>query len=211
MGYILVPIDKKQPLAELAFNGTATGGGTVSGTGASPSVDLTAVTGYGSGGQVSVTIGGDSTIATATITVKTAGDGYAIGDVVSFAAITTGTATKTTATTSYTIVDGDLIGDTGDQTIPVESVLFAMPNDDAEVDLITRNWNTGTSTVANASVTKYTIKVTGGSAISDQGDLANDADGALVKSSQGHLVPAIVWNSAVEGSGNSGLSVTYVD
>jgi|TARA_R110000751_G_scaffold4206_2_gene19641 hypothetical protein len=211
MGYILVPIDKKQPLAEIAFNGTATGGGTVSGTGASPTVDLTAVTGYGSGGQVAVTKGGDATIATATITVKTAGDGYAIGDVVSFAAITTGAATKTTATTSYTIVDGDLVGDTGDQTIPVESVLFAMPNDDNEVDLITRNWNTGTSTVANASVTKYTIQVTGGSAISDQGDLANDADGALVKSSQGHLVPAIVWNSAVEGSGNSGLSVTYVD
>ena len=176
-----------------------------------PTVDLTAVTGYGSGGQVAVTKGGDATIATATITVKTAGDGYAIGDVVSFAAITTGAATKTTATTSYTIVDGDLVGDTGDQTIPVESVLFAMPNDDNEVDLITRNWNTGTSTVANASVTKYTIQVTGGSAISDQGDLANDADGALVKSSQGHLVPAIVWNSAVEGSGNSGLSVTYVD
>jgi len=211
MGYILVPIDKKQPLAEIAFNGTATGGGTVSGTGASPTVDLTAVTGYGSGGQVAVTAGGDATIATATITVKTSGDGYAIGDVVSFAAITTGTATKTTATTSYTIVDGDLIGDTGDQTIPVESVLFAMPNDDDEVDLITRNWNSGTATDPNASVTKYTIKVTGGSAISDQGDLANDADGALVKSSQGHLVPAIVWNSAVEGSGNSGLSVTYVD
>ena len=92
MGYILVPIDKKQPLAEIAFNGTATGGGTVSGTGASPTVDLTAVTGYGSGGQVAVTKGGDATIATATITVKTAGDGYAIGDVVSFAAITTGAA-----------------------------------------------------------------------------------------------------------------------
>lgn len=211
MGYILVPIDKNQPLAVAALNGTATGGGTVSGTGASVAQDFNRISGKGTGGTATITKGGDATIATATITVVAPGDSYVIGDVVSISAITTGTATKTTATTFYTLVDGDLAGDTGDQTIPVEDVLFAMPNDDNEVDLITRNWNSGTSATANASVTNYTIQVTGGTAISDEGDLANDVDGALVKSSQGHLVPTIVWNSAVEGSGNSGLSVTYVD
>ena len=140
-----------------------------------------------------------------------AGDGYSIGDVVSIPAITGGSATKTDAVTLYTIVDGDLVGDSTDQTLPAEDVLFAQPNDDDEVDLITRNWNSGTGTGANAAVTKYTIKVTGGSAISDEGDLAFDADGALVKEAQGHLVPEIVWNSAVVDSGNSGLSVAYTD
>jgi len=213
MGYILVPIDKDQPLATSALKNVAnaTGGGTVSGTGASAAQDLTAVTGVGSGGKVTVAKGGDATIATATITVTVAGDNYSIGDVVSIPAITGGSATKTTAVAFYTIVDGDLVGDSTDQTIPAEDVLFAQPNDDDEVDLITRNWNSGTGGGANAAVTSYTIKVTGGSAISDEGDLAYDADGALVKEAQGHLVPEIVWNSAVVDSGNSGLSVTYTD
>ena len=210
MGYILVPIDKDQPLAVAALPvGTATGGGTVSGSGASPAQVLTTVSGSGSGASATITKGGDATIATATITVTVAGDGYSIGDVVSIPAITGGSATKTTLVTLYTIVDGDLVGDSTDQTLPAEDVLFAQPNDDDEVDLITRNWNSGTGTGANAAVTKYTIKVTGGSAISDEGDLAFDADGALVKEAQGHLVPEIVWNSAVVDSGNSGLSVTY--
>jgi hypothetical protein len=213
MGYILVPIDKNQPLAVAALNNAAkaTGGGTVTGTGASPATAIAAVSGSGSGASVTVTKGGSDSIATATITVTVAGDNYSIGDVVSIPAITGGSATKTSAVALYTIVDGDLVGDTGDQTIPAEDVLFAMPNDDDEVDLITRNWNSGTGAGANAAVTKYTIKVTGGSAISDEGDLAYDADGALVKESQGHLVPEIVWNSAVIDSGNSGLSVTYTD
>jgi len=213
MGYILVPIDKNQPLAVAALKNVAkaTGGGAVTGTGASAAQDLTAVTGVGAGGKVTVTKGGSASIATATITVTVAGDNYSIGDVVSIPAITTGAATKTAAVAFYTIVDGDLVGDTGNQTIPAEDVLFAMPNDDEEVDLITRNWNSGTGAGANAAVTKYTIKVTGGSAISDEGDLAYDADGALVKEAQGHLVPEIVWNSAVVDSGNSGLSVTYTD
>ena len=172
---------------------------------------LTTVSGSGSGASATVTKGSDATIATATITVTVAGDGYSIGDVVSIPAITTGSATKTTLVTLYTIVDGDLVGDSTDQTLPAEDVLFAQPNDDDEVDLITRNWNSGTNGGANADVTKYTIKVTGGSAISDEGDLAFDADGALVKEAQGHLVPEIVWNSAVVDSGNSGLSVAYTD
>lgn len=211
MGYILVPIDKDQPLATSDLNGTATGGGSVTGSGASAAQALTTVSGSGSGASATVTKGGDATIATATITVSVAGDGYSIGDVVSIPAITTGTATKTTLVTLYTIVDGDLVGDSTDQTLPAEDVLFAQPNDDDEVDLITRNWNSGTNGGANADVTKYTIKVTGGSAISDEGDLAFDADGALVKEAQGHLVPEIVWNSAVVDSGNSGLSVAYTD
>ena len=211
MGYILVPIDKRQPLDVAALNGTATGGGTVTGSGASPAQVLTTVSGSGLGASATITKGGDATIATATITVTVAGDGYSIGDVVSIPAITGGSATKTDAVTLYTIVDGDLVGDSTDQTLPAEDVLFAQPNDDDEVDLITRNWNSGTGTGANAAVTKYTIKVTGGSAISDEGDLAFDADGALVKEAQGHLVPEIVWNSAVVDSGSSGLSVTYTD
>jgi len=211
MGYILVPIDKDQPLAAAVLNGTATGGGSVTGSGASAAQVLTTVSGSGSGASATITKGSDATIATATITVTIAGDGYSIGDVVSIPAITTGSATKTTLVTLYTIVDGDLVGDSTDQTLPAEDVLFAQPNDDDEVDLITRNWNSGTAGTANADVTKYTIKVTGGSAISDEGDLAFDADGALVKEAQGHLVPEIVWNSAVVDSGNSGLSVAYTD
>ena len=79
--YVIIPIDSDNPARPFvtgALSGTATGGGTVAGSGASAPQDI--VGGSGNGAKATVTKGGDATIATATITISTAGVGYKVGD-----------------------------------------------------------------------------------------------------------------------------------
>jgi len=123
--YIKIPLANNpgRSFIAQALAGTATGGGTVAGTGASAAQAL--VGGSGSGATATVAKGGDATIATATITISGIGEGYKVGDVVTIAILSSGGATTWTAEISYTILAADLLASSGSATEP----FFLMPID----------------------------------------------------------------------------------
>lgn len=123
--YIKIPINVSRPFkpASFALNGTATGGGTVAGSGASAAQNV--VGGSGSGAQATVTKGGTAAIASATITITASGQGYKVGDVVTIAILSGGGATTWDAEISYTILADDLpaVASAPEEMIPVGNVL----------------------------------------------------------------------------------------
>ena len=160
--YIKIPLANNPGRSFIAqtLAGTATGGGTVAGSGASAAQAL--VGGSGSGATATVAKGGDATIATATITISNIGEGYKVGDVVTIAILSSGGGTTTwTAEISYTILAADLVASSGSATEPfflmpidnVGAVVKGSSNTEAIVELKQAN---STGTGANL-VAKYTI------------------------------------------------------
>jgi hypothetical protein len=144
--YIKIPlaINPGRSFVSGALNGTATGGGTVSGTGASAAQAI--VGGSGSGATATVTKGGDATIATATITISAVGEGYKVGDVVTIEALTSGGATQWTEDISYTIEADDLVAVEGSTTnsfqlVPVDNVAFVKPVSATSAEIVTNLWD----------------------------------------------------------------------
>lgn len=139
-----------------ALNGTATGGGTVAGTGASAAQPI--VGGSGSNAEATVTKGGDATISTATITITAVGEGYKVGDVVTIAALGGGGATTWDAEISYTIVAADLATVEGSSTnpyqmIPIDDVAFVKPVSATVTELWTNRWDATAATALRFKVT----------------------------------------------------------
>jgi hypothetical protein len=123
--YIKIPLanNPARSFVTGALDGTATGGGTVAGSGASAAQPL--IGGSGSGATATVAKGSDATIANATITIDGIGAGYKVGDVVTIAILSSGGATTWTAEISYTILAADLAASSGSATEP----FFLMPID----------------------------------------------------------------------------------
>ena len=114
--YIKIPLanNPARSFVAGALNGTATGGGTVAGTGASAAQPI--LGGSGSSATATVTKGGDATIASATITIVGIGEGYKVGDEVTIAILGGGGATTWDAVINYTIVAADLVTSEGSAT-----------------------------------------------------------------------------------------------
>ena len=131
--YIKIPIAINPPrsfnVGGLNNVAAATGGGTVSGTGATAVIaGNISTSGSGTGLTVTVTKGGDATIQTATITVTAAGEGYKAGDTITIAADTTAGTTQWNQPIVYTILSADLVASEGSITndfklIDIEKVL----------------------------------------------------------------------------------------
>ena len=119
--YIKIPLAINPPrsfvVSALNNVANATGGGTVSGTGATAVIaGNISTSGSGSGLTVTVTKGADATIQTATITVTAAGEGYKVGDTITIAADTAAGTTQWDLNIVYTIVAADLVTSEGSTT-----------------------------------------------------------------------------------------------
>ena len=119
--YIKIPLAINPPRSFLvsALNNVdqATGGGTVSGTGATAVIAGNITTsGAGTGLTVTVAKGADASITNATITVTAAGEGYKAGDTITIAADTTAGTTQWDADIVYTIIAADLVTSDGSAT-----------------------------------------------------------------------------------------------
>jgi uncharacterized membrane protein len=195
--YIKIPLasNPARSFVAGALNGTATGGGTVAGTGASAAQPI--VGGSGTGAQATVTKGGDATISTATITITVAGEGYKVGDVVTIAALGGGGATTWDAEISYTIVAADLVTVEGSSTntyqmIPIDDVAFVKPVSSTVAELWTNKWDATAATALRFKVTVDDVPA------STTAHLAGDLASAVNKGSQSPLsMPnAEFYNSA---------------
>lgn len=119
--YIKLPLAVNPPRSFVAgaLNNVAnaSGGGTVSGTGAtSVTAGNISTSGSGTGLTVTVTKGGDATIQSATITAVGIGEGYKAGDTITIAADTTSGTTQWNTPIVYTIVKADLVVSDGSVT-----------------------------------------------------------------------------------------------
>jgi len=186
--YVIIPIDSDNPARPFvtgALTGTATGGGTVAGTGASAPQDV--LGGSGSGAKATVTKGGDATIATATITISTVGVGYKEGDTVTIAVLGGGGATTWDAIINYTILAADLVvGDSqAEELLPV--------NDVACVDVVTDGLSIDVLLKQATAEKKYTLTLAGGSADNYE-DIAIHVNNAIQKAMQAeHKQPVMTF------------------
>jgi len=196
--YIKVPLAVNPPRSFNlgALSGTATGGGTVSGSGASAAQDI--VGGSGSGAKATVTKGGDATIATATITISSNGEGYKVGDVVTIAALTSGGATQWTAEISYTIKKADLIESDGTVTndyvlIDIDKVLCVDPFGSA-INFYQNIPSQNPTQTPPEKPQQLKLKLDHASANPELDLAGRDVADAMVKAIQApNSVPTVVW------------------
>jgi len=200
--YIKIPlaVNPARSFVTGALDGTATGGGTVGGSGASAAQAL--VGGSGSGATATVTKGMDATIAAATITIVGIGEGYKVGDVVTIAILSSGGATTWTAEISYTILAADLVASSGSSTEPfflmpidnVGAVVKGSTNTEAIVELKQSN-ATG---VGADYVAKYTITMDDAPA-TDKWALQADVAAAVIKAASAeNAQPEVKFTSGAE-------------
>ena len=201
--YIKIPlaINPARSFVVGALNNVAaaTGGGTVSGTGATAVIaGNISTSGSGSGVTVSVTKGADATIQTATITVTGAGEGYKVGDTITIAADTTASTTQWTEAIVYTIVATDLVTVEGSTTnsfqlVPVDNVAFVKPVSATSAEIVTNLWDA----TAGRSL-KWTVTVDNEPA-STEAQLAADLAEAINKASQAENdVPTVSFYNDAE-------------
>ena len=200
--YIKIPLANNpgRSFIAQALAGTATGGGTVGGSGASASQALAG--GSGSGATATVTKGGDATIATATITIVGIGEGYKAGDVVTIAILSSGGATTWDAEISYTILAADLVASVGSVTEP----FFLMPIDNVgavvkgsnNTEVIVELKQSNTTSTGADKVTKYTITMDDVPA-TDKWALQADVAAAVIKAASAeNAQPEVKFTSGAE-------------
>jgi len=121
--------------------------GTITSGAASASQPL--VGGSGSGATATVTASGTG-LGDLTVTIDGTGEGYKVGDVITIAAFTGGSATKWTEPLQFTVAAGDLVAVEGSDTntyqlIPIDNVLCIEPDSGTQVKVVTNLWD-GTDT-----------------------------------------------------------------
>jgi hypothetical protein len=183
--YIKIPLASNpgRSFIAQALSGTATGGGTVAGTGASAAQNL--VGGSGSGATATVTKGVDATIATATITIVSIGEGYKVGDVVTIAILSSGGATTWDAEISYTILAADLVASTGSATneyamIPVDNVACVHEDSATSAIIQLKQIVSGGSGTGDGPIMQYAVTMDDTPAISKE-QLWADISAAIAK------------------------------
>jgi len=201
--YIKIPlaVNPARSFVAGALNNVAlaSGGGTVTGAGATAVIAGNITTsGGGSGVTVTVTKGVDASITSATITVTGAGEGYKVGDTITIAADAVAATTKWDADIVYTIVAADLIAVEGSDTntfqlVPVDDIAFVKPVSATSVELITMLWD---ATAGRAL--KWTVTVDDAPATTEP-QLAADLAEAINKASQAvNSVPEVVFFKGAE-------------
>ena len=183
--YIKIPLASNpgRSFIAQALAGTATGGGTVAGTGASAAQAL--VGGSGSGATATVTKGGGATIATATITIVGIGEGYKVGDVVTIAILSGGGATTWGAEISYTILAADLVASTGSATneyamIPVDNIACVHEDSATSAIIQLKQIVSGGSGTGDGPIMQYAVTMDDTPAISKE-QLWADISAAIAK------------------------------
>jgi len=202
--YIKIPLAINPPRSFVvgALNGTATGGGTVAGSGASAAQTLGG--GSGSGATATVTKGGDATIATATITIVNIGEGYKVGDVVTIPILSSGGATTWTAEISYTILAADLVTSEGSSTneyylFDVDTLLAIDYKYGALDNMIL--WTNETRFVTGANIvstSQISLGFDDTPALND-GVAGQDLSEAIIKAIESpNSVPTVEWSDGLE-------------
>lgn len=178
---------------------SASGGGTVTGAGATAVIAGNITTsGSGSGVTVTVTKGVDASITSATITVTGIGEGYKVGDTITIAADAVAATTKWDADIVYTIVAADLVTVEGSTTnsfqlVPVDNVAFVKPVSATSAEIVTNLWDAS----AGRSL-KWTVTVDDAPA-STEAQLAADLAEAINKASQAENdVPTVSFYNDAE-------------
>ena len=197
-----VPLDPSGNL-----NGTATGGGTLSGTGITAiAAGGTTSSGDGAGATFSFNNNGQATIGGVIITTVAGGDDYKAGDTITFAAVTTGATSKFSAVVVYTLLADDLLGGTITRPffmVPIDNLgvikkgtaAAVGTNGTCELQLKQVNATTG---VGAAVVTKFTVTTDDTIALSAEKIVAGIAE-AVIKAAQAeNSVPEVLLQSKVK-------------
>ena len=207
--YIKIPLAINPPRSFVvgALNNVAaaTGGGTVSGTGATAVIaGNISTSGSGTGLTVTVTKGGDATIQSATITVTAAGESYKVGDTITIAADTTAGTTQWDEAIVYTIVAADLIAVEGSSTNEYAlfdvDTLLAVDYQFGATDAMYL-WQNETRFVRGANtVTTSNLRLTFDDtpALND-GVAGQDLSEAIIKAIESpNSVPTVEWSDGLE-------------
>ena len=107
--------------------------------------------GSGSGARATIAIAVGATLADVTATITSVGEGYKVGDIITFALNTTGGGASTwSEPLAFTIVAADLIAVEGSDTnpyqlIPIDNVLCIEPDSGTQIKVVTNLWD-GTDT-----------------------------------------------------------------
>ena len=209
--YIKIPLAVNPPrsfvVSALNNVANATGGGTVSGTGATAVIaGNISTSGSGTGLTVTVAKGADATIQTATITVTAAGEGYKVGDTITIAADTTAGTTQWDADIVYTIVAADLVTSDGSDTnnyqlIDVDNLL-TVDGFAGSINIFQKKLATFAG--SGLSIQNIQLELDNAPTV-DYGLALRAMSDAIVKAIQApHSLPIVDW-------GNSGVEVLTVD
>ena len=201
--YIKIPlaVNPARSFVAGALNNVAaaTGGGTVSGAGATAVVaGNISTSGGGSGATVTVTKGGTAAITSATITVTGTGEGYEVNDTITIAADTVAATTQWDADIVYTIVAADLVAVEGSTTnsfqlVPIDNVAFVKPVSATSAEIVTNLWD-----ASAARSLKWTVTVDDVPA-STEAQLAADLAEAINKASQAeNNIPTVSFYNDAE-------------
>ena len=188
-----VPLDPSGNL-----NGTATGGGTLSQTGAT-TVSIASSSGSGLGATISVNNNGQTTIGGVILTTVDGGDDYKVGDTITLTAVTTGANSRWSADIVYTLLADDLLGGTITRPfmmIPIDNVGVIKKgtaaaigtNGTCEIQLKQVN---ATSGVGAAVVTKFLVTLDDTVALSSQRIVAGVAQAVAKASEAENSVPEV--------------------
>lgn len=200
--YIKIPLAinpgrsfKLQALAEEATWEDATGT-LVAGTAVTAQAVLG---GSGSGAIATVQVAGGTALSNVTATITTAGEGYKVGDTITFAAETTGGGASTwSEPLAFAVVAADLVTVEGSTTnsfqlVPVDNVAFVKPVSATSAEIVTNLWDAS----AGRSL-KWTVTVDDVPA-STEAQLAADLAEAINKASQAENdVPTVSFYNDAE-------------
>lgn len=185
--YMKIPlaINPARSFLVQALASTATWSDTVGTLVAGTAVTAQAVVGgSGSGAIATVHVSGGTALANVTATITTAGEGYKVGDTVTFAAETTGAGASTwSEPLAFVVVAADLVASSGSSTdeykmIPIDNVMGVQLASATSALIETNQWN-----VADGAVLKWTVTMDDVPATT-AAHLAGDLATAINKASQ---------------------------